>query len=200
MKTTLKYVLVIVILGLVIFFNVNRKEAEAPNVEDNNEEVTQVVKPDVMNISYTIDGEEFILVNGRAEKTVEVELDGFTMKNSLMVIEEPVYADVDKDGDVDGAVWLVNDSGGTGSFFYGALVINNSNKSFSSTEGMFLGDRISPKNITFKEGRIVYSFLERGMDEPMSAEPTRPRDIWVHYDKSSNTIGEWVKDFEGESR
>ncbi|MDQ5922705.1 MAG: hypothetical protein QG644_413 [Patescibacteria group bacterium] len=200
MKTTLKYILVIVVLGIVIFFNVSKKDVEAPKVEEDNTDLKEEVLPNVMNISYMIDGEEFVLVNGRAQKTVEVELDGFTMTNSLMIIEEPVYTDVDKDGDTDGAVWLVNDSGGTGSFFYGALIINNNNESASSTDGMFLGDRISPKSISFKEGRIVYSFLERGMDEPMSAEPTHKRDVWVHYDKDSNTIGEWVKDFEGESR
>ncbi|MBP9839676.1 MAG: hypothetical protein KBC44_01690 [Candidatus Pacebacteria bacterium] len=200
MKTTLKYILVIVVLGIVIFFNVSKKDVEAPKIEEDNTDLKEEVLPNVMNISYMIDGEEFVLVNGRAQKTVEVELDGFTMTNSLMIIEEPVYTDVDKDGDTDGAVWLVNDSGGTGSFFYGALIINNNNESASSTDGMFLGDRISPKSISFKEGRIVYSFLERGMDEPMSAEPTHKRDVWVHYDKDSNTIGEWVKDFEGESR
>jgi len=200
MKTTLKYVLVIVILGIVIFFNVSKKDVEAPNVVDIPVEDKKEIKPNVADISYNIDGEEFVLVDGKAEKTVEVELDGFTMKNSLTIIEDPFYADVDLDGDTDSAVWLMNDSGGTGSFFYGALVINDNNQSSHSTDGMFLGDRISPSKIEFKEGRIVYSFLERGMDEPMSAEPTHPRDVWVHYDKSSNTIGEWVRDFEGESR
>ncbi|MBP7006908.1 MAG: hypothetical protein KBB16_02500, partial [Candidatus Pacebacteria bacterium] len=155
MKTTLKYILVIVVLGIVIFFNVSKKDVEAPKIEEDNTDLKEEVLPNVMNISYMIDGEEFVLVNGRAQKTVEVELDGFTMTNSLMIIEEPVYTDVDKDGDTDGAVWLVNDSGGTGSFFYGALIINNNNESASSTDGMFLGDRISPKSISFKEGRIV---------------------------------------------
>lgn len=197
---TLKYILVLVVLGLLLFLGLNKdaKEIQKEPSEETEEKI-QVLKPDVMNMTYIVDGDVFKLVDGRAEKTVEVELDGYTTTISLMLVGEPLYADIDGDGDTDSAVWLVNNSGGTGRFIYGAFVINNG-ENFKSPNAMFLGDRILTKNIEWKEGRVVYNFLERGFDEPMSADPTIPRTVWVHYDKARNEIGEWVKDFEGESR
>lgn len=197
---TFKHILILLIFGVIVFFVVNKKKDTPPVVDEIPKEEKDEIKPDVFNMTYRVDGEEFTLIEGKAEKTIEVELDGFTMTNSLIIIGEPLYADLDNDGDTDSAVWLFNNSGGTGRFIYGAFVINDNNQTFHSTEAMFLGDRIVVKNIEFKEGRAIYNFLERNFDEPMSAEPTSPRSIWVHYDKKNNTIGEWVKDFEGESR
>ena len=63
---------------------------------------------------------------------------------------------------------------------------------------MFLGDRIAPQNINIMDGRAVYNFAERRATDPMVTPPSIGKSIWVHYDKKTNQIGEWVKDFEGE--
>lgn len=149
---------------------------------------------DVSNMAYIVDGEEFVLVNGVAEKSSPE----FSTTNSLSIFGEPVYEDFDSDGDKDSALWLLNDPGGTGKFHYAVLAINNEGL-YVPTNAMFLGDRIAPQGIDFLDGRFVYNFAERGPDEPMTAEPTIGRSVWMHYDKNTNSIGEWVKDFEGEA-
>jgi hypothetical protein len=64
---------------------------------------------------------------------------------------------------------------------------------------MYLGDRIAPQTLEVRDGRAVFNYAERRGDEPMSAQPSIGKSVWVHYDKGSNSIGEWVSDFEGES-
>ncbi len=188
----LKYILVLVVIGVVIFFVMRNKTAE--NV------ITEVPQPtpytvDPLNMSYNISGEVFTLKNGIAEKDTAIDTD---TKNSLVVFGSPVYGDLDGDKDQDAAVWLVNDPGGTGKFFYGALVINNGT-SAKATEVMFLGDRIAPQTLEIHDGRAVYNFAERKASDPMTAEPSVGRSIWVNYDAKTGQIGEWVKDFEGEA-
>ncbi len=110
---------------------------------------------------------------------------------------EPILGDLDADGDTDKAVWIVEEPGGSGTFFYAQLLINN-DEIFVPTDKMFLGDRIAPQNINIIDGRAVYNFAERKADEPMVTPPSIGKSVWVHYDKNKNTIGEWAKDFEGE--
>lgn len=155
----------------------------------------EVVLSDPFNITYVIGGETFSLTNGKAEKEY---LPNSIVQNRLSIFGAPVFGDLDGDGDLDAAVLLENDPGGSGTFYYAALAINNDGV-FKATETMFLGDRISPQTVEIHEGRAVYNIVERLPDEPMSAQPSVGKSIWVHYDSSTNEIGEWVKDFEGES-
>ncbi len=178
--------IVIVITGLGIFrFNFT-----------NREDIFSGQKAsDVKNISYVIGGETFNLINGLAEKEITP---GSASKNTVHVFGEPVYGDLDKDGDLDAAVLLVNDSGGSGVFYYAVLAINNDGV-YRATETMFLGDRIAPQTVGIEEGRAVYNFAERRANEPMTEQPSIGKSVWVHYNQKTNEIGEWVKDFEGES-
>lgn len=110
---------------------------------------------------------------------------------------EPVLGDLDGDGDIDKAVWLIEEPGGSGTFFYAQLLINNNGK-FTPTDNLFLGDRIAPQNINIIDGRAVYNFAERRSTDPMTTPPSVGKSVWINYDKKTNQIGEWVKDFEGE--
>jgi hypothetical protein len=111
---------------------------------------------------------------------------------------EPVLGDLNGDGQPDKAVWLIDEPGGSGTFFYAQLLINNNGK-YVPTDTMFLGDRIAPQNINIQDGRAVYNFAERGALEPMTTPPSLGKSVWVNYDQKTNQIGEWVKGFEGES-
>lgn len=156
---------------------------------------SSIVQPDSRSMTYHIGSDMFVLKNGKAE--IEA-LPGSASKNTLMIFGEPVYGDLDKDGDIDAAVLLVNTTGGSGVFYYAALVINNGTSS-RATQVMFLGDRIAPQTVEIHDGRAVYNFAERKGTDPMTAQPSIGKSVWVHYNASKNEIGEWVKDFEGES-
>jgi len=154
----------------------------------------ETVKTDPFNLEYKIGNESFQLVKGVAVKDYPGEAG---IENRLSVFGAPVYGDLDSDGDLDVAVLLEHSPGGSGTFYYGVLVISEGS-TYRATETMFLGDRIAPQTIEIRDGRAVYNIMERRADEPMSVKPSFARSIWVHYDARANQIGEWVKDFEGE--
>ncbi len=154
--------------------------------------VAQVSNP--LNITYVVGGQSFNLVNGKAELVTE----NSSSKNTLFVFGEPVYGDLDKDGDNDAVVLLVNNPGGSGTFYYAALAINN-NGAYSATGTMLLGDRIAPQTVEIQDGHALYNFAERKGTDPMSTPPSIGKSVWVYYNAKDNTIGEWVKNFEGET-
>ena len=140
----------------------------------------------------------FLVQNDKKNKEITPEVKGFDVGENAVVFGEPVLGDLDADGDEDQALYVVEQPGGSGSFYYAVLAINN-NQEYKLTEKMFLGDRIAPQNIQIIDGRAVYNFAERKATDPMTTPPSMAKSVWVHYDKNTNEIGEWVKDFEGEA-
>jgi heat shock protein HslJ len=140
----------------------------------------------------------FLVQNDKKNKEITPEVKGFDVGENAAIFGEPVLGDLDADGDEDQALYVVEQPGGSGSFYYAVLAINN-NQEYKLTEKMFLGDRIAPQNIQIVDGRAVYNFADRKAGEPMSTPASVAKSVWVHYDKNTNEIGEWVKDFEGEA-
>ncbi len=195
-STLIMIVLLVLVLGAFVFTRFSPSEEVIVNLPNDNSGVEDVSKPEVNNLSYNVDGDVFNLVDGKAEI---LSLPGSATMNSLSIFGEPVYGDLDADGDVDGAVWLLNEPGGTGVFYYGALVMNDGTGKGVATNTMFLGDRIAPQTLEVQDGRVVYNFAIRKETDPMTAEPSVGKSVWVNYDKNTGEIGEWVKDFEGEA-
>lgn len=176
--------IIIAIIGLA-YFKITHKE-----------DLTINLSPfDVLNMSYAIDGETFTLVNGKAEKAYASDS---ATKNILSIFGRPLYADLDKDGDEDAALWLVNNPGGSGAFYYAVLAINNGNDSFT-TNALLLGDRIAPQTLEFNSDRALFNYAERRFGEPMTTRPSMGKSLWIYYNSQTGQIGEWVKDFEGEA-
>lgn len=150
---------------------------------------------DPKNTSYMIGEATFTLTNGFASKSQDNQK---TPQGTLQLFGEPVYGDLDADGDLDAAVLLVNNTEGSGVFYYAALVFSQGSE-MKSTKGMLLGDRIAPQTVEIHDGRAVYNYAVRRSDEPMTSQASIGKSTWIHYDKKTGDIGEWVKDFEGES-
>ncbi|MEY4731284.1 MAG: hypothetical protein RL681_230 [Candidatus Parcubacteria bacterium] len=178
------------LIGLVVLAGISRF-----NPTDGGNDIPSANASDVMNMPFTVGGETFVLKDGKAEKEYAP---GSASKNTLFIFGEPVYGDLDEDGDMDAAVMLANDPGGSGTFFYAVLAMNGEN-GYRATNAMLLGDRIAPQTVEIQDGRAVYNYAERRADEPMSTRPSMGRSTWIAYNKNTNEIGEWVKDFEGET-
>lgn len=86
--------------------------------------------------------------------------------------KEQAFGDVNGDGAEDAAVTLVVDPGGSGTFTYLALVINEKGTA-KPVASILLGDRIIVNSLTIQSGTVVVTMLTRKPDESMSAEPTR---------------------------
>lgn len=162
--------------------------------------VTPVVpaKPEVLSvkdISYTIEKEVFVLKNGVAEKEM---VPGSAEKNTLALFGEPVYGDLNGDNLPDAAILLVNNPGGSGTFYYAVIAVNK-NGTYHSTNALLLGDRIAPQTVTIKDGNAVFNYAVRKANEPMTTKPSVGKSLVVFLDQKTGQIGELVKDFEGEA-
>lgn len=143
---------------------------------------------DVKNISYIVEGYKFDMKDGVAKVKYDTDTDSAS-ENTLIMFGEPVYGDLDADGDEDAVAWLVNDLGGSGLFFYAVIVVND-NGDYKSTNALILGDRIAPQTLEIHNGLAVFNYAVRRDDEPMTASPSVGKSFWIKYDKSTQTISE----------
>jgi hypothetical protein len=95
---------------------------------------------------------------------------GSATKTKIRLGKEQVFGDVNADGIEDAMVTLVVDPGGSGTFTYLALVLNERGTA-KPLAAVLLGDRIILKSMAIQSGRITVTILSRKPDEPMSAEP-----------------------------
>ena len=139
---------------------------------------------DPLNMSYTVENDVFVLTNGSGKATSSVDS---SLIPSIMMFGTPTYSDQDGDGDIDAAVLLVKQSGGTGSFYYAALAINEGDK-YVSTNALLLGDRIAPQTIEVHNGKAVFNFADRKEDEPMATPPSEGKSVTINFNLQTNTI------------
>ena len=116
---------------------------------------------DPLNATYIIEGDEFTLVDGKAEKEI---VPGAASKIRINVFEANTKGDVNEDGLDDTVVLLTYNAGGSGTFYYVAVALAGDNKC-NGTNAVLLGDRIAPQTTNFMNGEIIvkntYSFLRK---------------------------------------
>ena len=181
------------IIGIIMFFIVGLMLLSGKIYKGMGEMTYNGTK--LKNISVQIGTDTFNLANGKAE--IEIT-PGSATKNTLMLFGEPVMGDLDGDGDLDAALLFANNPGGSGTFYYAVLAINNDG-AYKATNAMFLGDRIAPQTVEIHDGRAVYNFAERKPGEPFVVRPSIGKSVWVNYDAKTNEMGELVQNFEGEA-
>ena len=117
---------------------------------------------------YVIQDQEVCLKNGGFE--VE-SAPGSAAKIKTEIFSQPVYGDLNGNGNDDAAFFMVQSSGGSGVFYYVAAAINI-NGAFAGTHAVFLGDRISPHTIQIQDNVIIANYAERKAGEPMATRPS----------------------------
>ena len=95
---------------------------------------------------------------------------GSAAKIKVSLDKVQAFGDVNGDGTEDAALTLEINSGGSGTFSYLALVINDKGTA-KSVSSIFLGDRIIVESLAIKPGSVVVTMLTRKPEEPMVAEP-----------------------------
>lgn len=138
---------------------------------------------DPLNTTYTFEGQQAVrLVNGKEEAELAP---GSAEKMITKVFGEPVSGDLNGDGKADAALFLVQTTGGTGTFYYVAAAINKGGATGNAAQGtnaVFLGDRITPGNIEIKDGQIIASYADRKLGEPVAATPSVSMTKYLVYD------------------
>lgn len=121
--------------------------------------------PTPRDATYVVEGEAVTLVNGFAEKTL---VPGAASKQVTKYFGHAVDIDLNRDGVMDAAFLLVQDSSGSGTFYYAAAAIRTTDGTVG-TNAILLGDRIAPQS-TFIDpedpARFVVSYGQRVVGEP----------------------------------
>ena len=189
---------IIIVVGIILAgVVITTFNASKSSPSENVATTTPVVVVDtVKNSSYIVEGKTFALVNGKASVAIAPSS---ATKETVSIFGEPVYGDLNGDGNAsDAAVMLVRNSGGSGTFYYAVLSIA-SEKGQVATNVLFLGDRIAPQTVEIRDGRATYNYAERKAGEAMTVQPSVGKSLTVHYDSTTKTIGELAKNFEGEA-
>ncbi len=165
-----------------------------------NEKQT-VSAADYKNAEYFIDGQRVQLTNGVAE--VEAA-PGSASKITTRYFGNDLTSDLDGDGREDVAFILTQETGGSGTFYY-AVAALNTERGYVGTEGYLLGDRIAPQSTTMSPNPrhvhvVVFNFAERKAGEPMTAQPSVGKSVYLKIDPASLRWAIVEPDFEGESR
>jgi hypothetical protein len=131
---------------------------------------TGITESNSLNSSYVIENSLVKLENGLSE--VAIASDSAT-KIETSVWGKPVSGDLNGDELDDAALILIQNPGGSGTFYYiGANMFDSINKKYTGTNALLLGDRILPENISVEKGEIIVKYKERKNDEPMTQTPS----------------------------
>jgi uncharacterized protein len=117
------------------------------------------------NATYTIDGTPIRLASGRYAAPAAP---GSSALRQVALVGAPARGNLG--GRPVEAVVLSDDGGGSGTFFYVAVVPEGGRP----TPAVFLGDRIAYRSVAIGSGAVVVSYLDRAPDAPRSAPATVP--------------------------
>lgn len=137
------------------------------------------------NLTVRIDGESFPMSDGVSA----IAVPDSAATNVLRLVGEPVLSSgsAARPGDREAALLVVNDPGGSGSFYYAVLAVP-ADGSYRTTNVLPLGDRIKPESVEYRDGRFVYRFLDRKPGQPMSEPPSVEKTVRIALDRTSNRI------------
>ena len=127
-----------------------------------------VAAPDPSNATFRLETESITLVNGRAERE---SAPGSAAKVVTMLTSARASGDIDGDGRSDTIVVLSQQSGGSGTFYYVAALLNGAT-GVTATPGVLLGDRIVVNAVRVESGSVIVDLLDRAPGQPFTASPT----------------------------
>jgi hypothetical protein len=156
---------------------------------------------DYKNSTYTIEGREVTLKNGIAE--IEAA-PGSASKITTRYFGNELRTDLNGDRREDVVFLLTQSGGGSGTFYY-AVAALNAGEGYIGSDGYLLGDRIAPQTTEMSQNPqhknvIVVNYADHASGEPMIAQPSVGKSVYLKLDATSMQWGIVAADFEGESR
>jgi len=193
MKKIVGWVVLLIAVGIAGFF--------ALNTYIYNEKQGSELAQKVQDLTFFISGETIDFENGVA--TAKTSLGGES-ETTIRYFGNEIEHDVDGDG-VDDIVFLITqETGGSGTFFYAVGALKRDD-GYIGTHALYIGDRIAPQTITPGEGRqVVVNYADRlpaqagAPGEPMTAQPSVGKSLYLLLDTEDLQFGEVVQGFEGD--
>ena len=151
--------------------------------------------------TYSIDGAPVTLTDG---VSVTEAAPGSSAKVTTRYFGNDLSIDLDNDGRTDTVFLLTQETGGSGTFYYVVAALNTKD-GYVGSDGYLLGDRIAPQTIEVSPNArhknvIVANYADRAADEPMTAQPSIGKSVYLKLDTESMLWGIVEPSFEGEAR
>ncbi|MGG1943491.1 lysozyme inhibitor LprI family protein [Trinickia sp. NRRL B-1857] len=128
---------------------------------------------DYKNAIYHVGDKDVTLLEGQHAQPAA---DDSSAQDVTHIVEPPAHAAGKLGGRNVVAVFLSEEGGGSGTFYYVALAFNDGRGTTFK-----IGDRIQPISIAINGDDLVVSYLDRKADEPMAVPPTVPRERHFAY-------------------
>jgi hypothetical protein len=123
---------------------------------------------DPLNLTYLIETQPVMLVDGHAERTVS---QNSAIRITTKILEAGVAGDLNGDERDDVPLLLLQDPGGSGSFFYVAAALGTVN-GFRGTNAVRIGDRVAPRGVQIYNHTMIVNYMDRYPWESFAAEPS----------------------------
>ena len=167
----------------------------------NNQPQAAVPGTEYKNAEYLIEGQRIKLADGLAEAETSP---GVASPIVTRYFGNELRTDLNDDGREDVVFLLTQQRGGSGTFFYAVAAIKTE-AGYRGSDGYLLGDRIAPQSsVVSRNPRhknvIVMNYADRKPDEPMTAQPSVSKSVYLKLDAQTVRWGIVVPDFEGDSR
>ena len=168
-----------------------------------NQPQGQVAVPDTgyRSAEYMIEGQRIRLDDGLAGPN---PAPGSASRTITRYFGHELKTDLNSDGREDVVFLLTQQRGGSGTFFYVVAALNT-NAGYRGSDGYRLGDRVAPQATAVSgnprhKNVIVVSYSDRRPEEPMTAQPSLGKRVYLKLDAETVRWAIVVPDFEGESR
>ena len=169
--------------------------------ENQTEGLSAVPRTEYRNAEYMIEGQRIKLVDGLAEAETSP---ASASRNITRYFGNELQTDLNGDGREDIVFLLTQQRGGSGTFFY-AVAALNTEAGYRGSDGYLLGDRIAPQTTVVSRNPrhknvIVVNYGDRRQGEPMTAQPSAGKSVYLKLNAETVRWGVVVPGFEGESR
>ncbi len=179
-KTWVTIVIVLIIIAMSVTFLAfqlypYKKGADTVNqvkdITEATQELQQETSSDLLeataNATYTIGGQEITLTDGKNEE--QIPNSSATIITGLT--DNMINGELNGDEVDDAGVILIQQPGGSGTFYYVASTYTTED-GYQGSNAILLGDRIKIKSIMIFDEVITVDYLDRGENEAMAVEPT----------------------------
>ncbi len=150
-----------------------------PTIRQAQQSITPTLTvTDLQNATYTgIYSQPVRLTAGRYEGEPFVE-DGAARPTVTFVDELVRFGDLNGNGQVDAAVIVAENSGGSGTFSYLAVMLNVAGEPFNA-QTIFLGDRVQVRQFELTTaGQIILDMVVAGPDDPFCCPTQKVRQLY----------------------
>lgn len=174
---------IILLVSLIILLMVIYATLTDSNNKDSFLGIANMSPFNARNSSFMINEDQISLKNGYQEKVVKKDGVNNTITTRYFGNEE--VGDLNRDGENDYAFMVVNNSGGTGTFYYAVIALSNTDGRYYA-RSYFLGDRIAPQSSNIQSNKYVVNFATRKLGQSFVEQPSVGQTMTFEVDRRNN--------------